>query len=307
DRSAVLEILREAQRRAGRRGQLTVRLRELGGLIRVAGDVAQELGTPLVTADHVLQGKKIARSLEQQVADRIIERGKEYQMYVTEGAMLGIVNGLAVYSGDSTMAEYSGIVLPIAAEVTPAQVKSGGKIIATGRLGEIAKEAVENVAALIKKYTGEDISNHDIHVQFVGSREGTEGDSASISVATAVISALEGVEVDQAVAMTGSLSVRGQVLPVGGITAKIEAAAEMGIKKVLIPKANLKDVLLEDKYVGKIEIVPVENLKEVLEHALVGGPKKQGLIAKLAAIVPKPPSFPTPSGVPGALPGASPG
>src|SRR3990170_4169939 len=296
DRSAVLEILREAQRRAGRRGQLTLRLRELGGLIRVAGDVAQELGTPLVTADHVLQGKKIARSLEQQVADRIIERGKEYQMFVTEGAMLGLVNGLAVYSGDSTMAEYSGIVLPIAAEVTPAQVKSGGKIIATGRLGEIAKEAVENVAALIKKYTGEDISNHDIHVQFVGSREGTEGDSASISVATAVISALEGVEVDQAVAMTGSLSVRGQVLPVGGVTAKIEAAAEMGIRKVLIPRSNMKDVLLEDRYVGRIEIVPVENLKEVLEHALIGGPKKQGLLGKLAAIVPKAPSYP---GLPG--------
>ena len=111
-----------------------------------------------------------------------------------------------------------------------------------------------------------------------------------------MISALEGVEVDQSVAMTGSLSVRGQVLPVGGVTAKIEAAAEMGILKVLIPKSNMKDVLLEDRYVGKIEIVPVENLKEVLEHALVGGPKKQGLIGKLAAIVPKPPSFP---GVPG--------
>jgi Lon-like ATP-dependent protease len=238
------------------------------------------------------------------VADRIIERGKEYKMFVTEGAVVGVVNGLAVYSGDSTMAEFSGIVLQIAAEVTPAQVRNGGKIIATGRLGDIAKEAVENVAALIKKYTGEDISNHDIHVQFVGSREGTEGDSASISVATAVISALEGVEVDQSVAMTGSLSVRGQVLPVGGVTAKIEAAAEMGIRKVLIPKSNMKDVLLEDRYVGKIEIVPVENLKEVLEHALVGGPKKQGLIAKLAAIVPKPPSFP---GVPGpGVSGASP-
>ncbi len=296
DRGAVLEILREAQRRAGRRGQLTLRLRELGGLIRVAGDIAQEQGAALVTAAHVLQGKKIARSLEQQVADRMIERGKEYKTFVTEGAVAGVVNGLAVYSGDSSMAEFSGIVLPIAAEVTPAQVKNGGKIIATGRLGEIAKEAVANVSALIKKYTGEDISNHDIHVQFVGSREGTEGDSASISVAAAVISALEGVEVDQSVAMTGSLSVRGQVLPVGGVTAKIEAAAEMGIKKVLIPRANMKDVLLEDRYVGKIEIVPVENLKEVLEHALVGGPKKQGLLTKLAAIVPKPPSFP---GVPG--------
>src|SRR2546425_3895182 len=304
DRGAVLEILREAQRRAGRRGQLTLRLRELGGLIRVAGDIAQEQGAPLVSATHVVQGKKIARSLEQQVADRIIERGKEYKTFVTEGAVAGVVNGLAVYSGDATMAEFSGIVLPIAAEVTPAQVKSGGKRTATGRPRDIAKEAVENVAALIKKYTGEDISNHDIHVQFVGSREGTEGDSASISVATAVISALEGVEVDQSVAMTGSLSVRGQVLPVGGVTAKIEAAAEMGILKVLIPKSNMKDVLLEDRYVGKIEIVPVENLKEVLEHALVGGPKKQGLIGKLAAIVPKPPSFP---GVPGpGVAGASP-
>jgi len=286
DRSAVLEILREAQRRAGRRGQLTLRLRELGGLIRVAGDVAQEEGAPLVLAKHVIGAKRIARSLEQQVADRMIERGKEYQTFITEGSVVGMVNGLAVLLGDSSLAEMSGIVLPIAAEVTPAQTKQGGRIIATGRLGDIAKEAVENVAALIKKYTGEDVSNHDIHVQFVGSREGTEGDSASISVATAVISALEEVPVDQAVAMTGSLSVRGQVLPVGGVTAKIEAAAELGLKKVIIPRPNLRDVLLEDKYQGKIEIVPVDTLSEVLDLALVG-PKKSGLISKLAALVPK--------------------
>ncbi|HKZ99868.1 MAG TPA: ATP-dependent protease LonB [Thermoplasmata archaeon] len=286
DRTAVLEILREAQRRAGRRGQLTLRLRELGGLIRVAGDIAQEEAGPLVNAKHVLAAKRIARSLEQQVADRMIERGKEYQTIVTVGSVVGMVNGLAVLVGDSSMAEMSGIVLPIAAEVTPAQMKQGGRIIATGRLGEIAKEAVENVAALIKKYTGEDISNHDIHVQFVGSREGTEGDSASISVATAVISALEEVPVDQGVAMTGSLSVRGQVLPVGGVTAKIEAAAEYGIRKVVIPRTNLKDVLLEDKYQGRIEIVPVDTLSEVLDQALVG-PKKSGLLSKLAALVPK--------------------
>ena len=287
DRGAVAEILREAQRRAGRRGQLTLRLRELGGLIRVAGDVAVEQGAPLVLAEQVVAAKRTARSLEQQVADRLIERGKEYKTFVTEGAVIGIVNGLAVLVADNSMAEYSGLVLPIAAEVTPAQTKQGGKIVATGRLGEIAKEAIENVSALIKRYTGEDISNHDIHVQFVGSREGTEGDSASISVATAVISALEEVEVDQAVAMTGSLSVRGQVLPVGGVTAKIEAAAEMGIKKVVIPRANMKDVLLEDRYIGRIEIVPADTLKDVLEHALVG-PKKERLLTKLAALVPKP-------------------
>jgi len=300
DRGAILEILREAQRRSGRRGQLTLRLRELGGLVRVAGDIAQEQSLPLVTATQVLQAKRIARSLEQQVADRLIERSLEYQSFVTEGALVGVVNGLAVYSGDPSMAEHSGLVLQIAAEVTPAQVRHGGKIVATGRLGEIAKEAVENVAALIKKYTGEDISNHDIHVQFVGSREGTEGDSASISVATGVISALEDAPVDQSVAMTGSLSIRGEVLAVGGVTAKIEAAAQCGIKKVLIPRMNLKDVLLEDRYVGHIQIIPVENLKEVLEHALVTGPTKQGLLSKLAAIVPKKPAYPSPAG--GAVP-----
>jgi len=293
DKDAVTEIIREAQRRAGRRGQLTLRLRELGGLVRVAGDIAREEDAPLVTANHVLKGKRIARSLEQQVADRFIERRKDYKTFLTEGSLVGVVNGLAALTGDASMAEFSGIVLPIVAEVTPAQTKSGGRIIATGKLGEIAKEAVQNVSALIKKYTGEDISNHDVHVQFIGTYEGVEGDSASISVATAVISALEEVEVDQSVGMTGSLSVRGQVLPVGGVTAKIEAAAEMGMRKVLIPKDNMKDVFIEDRYKQRIEIVPVETLKDVLDHALVGA-KKESLLKKLAIFVPKPGGRPVP-------------
>ncbi|MDH4123288.1 MAG: ATP-dependent protease LonB [Thermoplasmata archaeon] len=285
-RSAVSEIIREAQRRAGRRGQITLRLRELGGLVRVAGDIAHEQGSNLVDVQHVMIAKRIARSLEQQVTDRAIEKRKEYKTCVIEGAIVGIVNGLAVLNAESSMAEFSGLVMPIVAEVTPAQTKDGGRVIATGKLGEIAKESVQNVSALIKKYTGEDISNHDIHVQFIGTYEGVEGDSASVSVATAVISALENVEVDQSVAMTGSLSVRGQVLPVGGITAKIEAASEMGLKTVLIPQENMKDVLLDDKYIGKVKVIPVETLRDVLQHALVGQ-KKETLLKKLAALVPR--------------------
>lgn len=285
-RNAVAEIIREAQRRAGRRGQLTLRLRELGGLVRVAGDIAQETSAQIVDVGHVMKAKQIARSLEQQVTDRAIEKRKDYKTCLTEGAIVGIVNGLAVLNAESSMAEFSGIVMPIVAEVTPAQTKQGGRIIATGQLGDIAKESVQNVSALIKKYTGEDISNHDIHVQFIGTYEGVEGDSASVSVATAVISALEDVEVDQTVAMTGSLSVRGQVLPVGGITAKIEAASEMGMKIVLIPRENLKDVLLDDKYIDRIEVIPVDTLRDVLQHALVGS-RKEGLLKKLAALVPR--------------------
>ncbi|MGQ9587462.1 MAG: ATP-dependent protease LonB [Thermoplasmata archaeon] len=283
-KGAVAEIIREAQRRSGRRGMLTLRLRELGGLVRVAGDIATEKGAPVVEAPHVLDAKKIARSLEQQVTDRAVERRKDYKTCLTEGSVVGIVNGLAVLNAESSMAEYSGIVTPIVAEVTPTQNKEGGKIIATGKLGEIARESVQNVSALIKKYTGQDISNHDIHIQFIGTYEGIEGDSASIAVATAVISAFEEIEVDQTCAMTGSLSVRGQVLPVGGVTAKIEAAAEMGLKKVLIPAENLKDVLLEDKYLGKIEVIPVHTLNDVLSHALVGA-RKEGLLKKLAQLV----------------------
>jgi ATP-dependent Lon protease len=289
NKQAVAEIIREAQRRAGRRGQLTLRLRELGGLIRVAGDIAHEKNASIVDAQHVIDAKRIARSLEQQVTDRAIEKRKEYNTMVTEGSVIGVVNGLAVLNSESAMSEFSGIVMPIVAEVTPAQTKDGGKIIATGKLGEIAKESVQNVSALIKKYTGEDISRFDIHVQFIGTYEGVEGDSASVSVATAVISALEGVEVDQSVAMTGSLSVRGTVLPVGGVTAKIEAAAEMGLKTVLVPKENMRDVLLEDRYLGKIKVLPVETLRDVLQYALVGS-KKEGLLAKLAALAPRRPT-----------------
>lgn len=274
DSGAVEEIIREARRRAGRKGHLTLKLRDLGGLVRVAGDIAHGENAPLTTAAHVLKAKSIARSVEQQLAYQYLERRKDYKLYIKEGAQVGRVNGLAV------MGEDSGIVLPIIAEVTPTQSTSEGHIIATGMLKNIAREAVQNVSALIKKTTGKDISRMDVHIQFVGTYEGVEGDSASVSIATAVLSAIQGIPVDQTVAMTGSLSVRGDVLPVGGVTYKIEAAALAGIKTVLIPKSNMGDVLIEDEYKDKIRIIPVSNIEEVLEYSLVGG-EKDGLIGTL--------------------------
>ena len=285
-KEAIGEILHEAQRRAGRQMHLSLRLRELGGLVRVAGDIAREVGEDTVTAEHVVKAKTIAKPLEQQIADRYVERRKDYKTYSIEGAEIGMVNGLAVMGANSGMSEMAGIMMPIVAEVTPAQSRDRGKVVATGKLGEIAKEAVENVSALIKKYTGEDISKYDIHVQFVGAYEGVEGDSASVSIATAVISALENAEVDQTVALTGSLSVRGQVLPVGGVTAKIEAAAESGVTKVLIPAMNMQDVLLDSKYTDMVKVIPVATLKDVLDNILIAGPKKEGLLKNLTKFLP---------------------
>ncbi|MEZ8139761.1 MAG: ATP-dependent protease LonB [Candidatus Poseidoniaceae archaeon] len=283
DKSGVSIILREAQRRAGRRGKLSLRLRELGGLVRIAGDLAMEENAPLTTAEHVLKAREIAKPLEQQVADRMIERRLDYSQIVSTGERVGRVNGLAVLGANSGLSDFSGIMLPVEALVTPSQ-GGGGKIHATGGLSDLAKESVTNVSAVIKKLTGKNVSDYDIHVQFVNTH-GVDGDSASITIATAVISALENIPIRQDLAMTGSLSVRGEVLPIGGVTAKIEAAARCGIKTVIIPRANLQDVLLDDKYEDLIDVIAVDTLDEVMQHALVKHSDKASLVERLEAVI----------------------
>ncbi len=276
DADAVNEIIEEARRMAGRRKRFSLNLRELGGLVRAAGDVAKERSHQLVLKSDVVEAKQVFRSVESQVGAKMIEMKKEYQTIITKGAEVGRVNGLAIL-GDSR----SGLVLPIVAEATPSASRSEGRVIATGKLGTIAKEAVDNVSAIFKKYIGTEISRMDLHIQYLQTYEGVEGDSASISTAVAVISALSGIPVKQDVAMTGSLDVRGRVLPVGGVTGKIEAAIETGIKTALIPSANAEDVYLPKDKRDKIEIIKVNDIHEVLEHALADGKKKEELLRKI--------------------------
>jgi Lon-like ATP-dependent protease len=300
DQSAIDEILREAKRRSNRKGHLTLKLRDMGGLIRVAGDIARQENAILTTSVHVITAKSTARSIEDQVSDEITEHLREYEMTIVEGTRIGRVNGLAVTGNDA------GSVLPIMAEVTPAQGESG-QIIATGVSGKrqepwlkdeesIAQQSIKNVSALIKKFTGKDIKNMDVHIQFIGTY-GAEGDSASISIATAVISAIEGIPIRQDIAMTGSLSVRGDVLPVGGVTYKIEAAAKAGIKTVLIPRMNIGDVLIEERYKSIITILPMDTIDDVFKYALVPE-NAEGFLTKLkkmairsTAIIPELPAI----------------
>ena len=121
-------------------------------------------------------------------------------------------------------------------------------------------------------------------MQFPGTHN-VDGDSASITMATAIISAFEGVPIDQNLAMTGSLTVRGEVLPIGGVSAKIEAAVKSGIKRVVIPRSNMNDVLIDEKFESKVEILAVDSLDEVLEHALVGKEEKVSLVERLAKVI----------------------
>lgn len=275
-KAAVIEIIREARKRAGRKHRLSLKLRELGGLVRAAGDIAREEGAAVADVVHIQKAKGIAQTVEQQLAHQLIEVKKEYSVLETTGYEVGRVNGLAVL-GDGS----SGLVMPIVAEVTPASSKFEGKVIATGKLGEIAKEAVSNVSAIIKKYMKKDVTSYDVHIQFLQTFEGVEGDSASISVALAVLSAMEGIPTKQDIAMTGSLSVRGEVLPVGGVTAKVEAAIDAGIGTVIIPRANVEDIALPADQLAKVRIIPVEDIIDVIEAAMKDSTKKERLIREL--------------------------
>ena len=270
-KEAVDAIIDYARMMSGRKKKLTLNLRDLGGLIRAAGDIAKEEKANLIEKKHIKAAEKIFLSIEGQVGEKIAERKKEYQTVLSEGYEEGRVNGLAVLD------QSSGLVLPIMAEITPASSRSEGRVIATGKLGTIAKEAVNNVSAVIKKHIGMDPSQKDTYIQFLQTYEGVEGDSASISIAVAVISAMAEIPIDQQCAMTGSLDIRGNVLPIGGVNAKIKAAKEAGIKKVIIPYSNLGDVI--DKC--GLEIIAAKTLAEVLEHALKETKEKKKLIKKM--------------------------
>lgn len=186
-------------------------------------------------------------------------------------SQVGVVNGLAVY-GPST-----GMLLEI--EVTARDALTGKGVITIGGLVEeetlqsgsrsirrksMAKASVENVITALHKMMNIDARDYDLHVNFPGGMP-VDGPSAGIAMATAIFSAIRNVPVRNTVAMTGEISIRGLVKPVGGVSAKIEAAVEAGAKVVLIPKENWQERFLTH---DSIKIVPVERFDDVLKLAL---------------------------------------
>lgn len=184
---------------------------------------------------------------------------------------VGSVNGLAVYGPNM------GMLLEIEAAVHRA-APGQGKVQVTGIVDEeemgstgrvlrrksAVKGSIENVLTVLRDTLPVDPRDYDIHVNFPGGTP-IDGPSAGVSVACAIYSALTGIPVHNTVAMTGELSVRGRVKPVGGIVCKVEAARQAGVKKALIPADNWQKLFsgLED-----IEVVAVSSLQEVLQHAL---------------------------------------
>lgn len=187
---------------------------------------------------------------------------------------VGVVNGLAVYGPSQ------GVLLEVEVSAKPAQKKKGTVTITglveeeTVRLRErsmrrksMAMGSLDNVMTSLAKNFGVEVTDFDLHVNFPGGMP-VDGPSAGIAMATAVYSAITGIPVQNKVAMTGELSLRGQVRPVGGVPAKIAAAAEAGAEVVIIPKENWQETFRAD---ATPRIVPVERFEDVLKLALVGG------------------------------------
>ncbi len=183
---------------------------------------------------------------------------------------VGIARGLAwtVVGGDT-----------ISIEVTP--MRGTGKLELTGRLGDVMKESARAGISYIRSRVevfGIDPdfhSNKDLHIHIPEGGTPKDGPSAGITMATAVISALSNIPVRKDVAMTGEITLRGRVLPIGGVKEKVLAAKRAGIKKVLLPKDNEKDMdEIPENIRRKMEFVFVDHMDEVLEHALVQGDKK---------------------------------
>ena len=187
---------------------------------------------------------------------------------------VGQVTGLA-------WTQVGGELLTIEAVVLPGK----GKSILTGKLGDVMQESIHAAMSVVRSRAdklGIDDSFHekkDIHIHFPEGATPKDGPSAGIGITIAIISALTGIPVDANVAMTGEITLRGEVLPIGGLKEKLLAAHRGNIKKVIIPEQNAKDLVeISDEIKSRLEIIPVKWVDQVIDIALTKKPiKNKGL------------------------------
>lgn len=178
---------------------------------------------------------------------------------------IGVTTGLAY-------TETGGDLLPIEVALIPA---GKGRITLTGKLGEVMQESAQTAWSFVRSQSHfygvhpHTYWQHDIHVHVPEGATPKDGPSAGAAISTSIVSALTKIPVNKDVAMTGEISLRGMVMPIGGLREKLLAALRGGIKKVLIPEKNVKDLEEIPANVKKgLEIIPVSTLDEVLSHAL---------------------------------------
>jgi ATP-dependent Lon protease len=252
-RSAIRSLIHHYTKESGVRSLE----REVGSICRkIAKDVLKNGGGAQGAKGYIVTQKQVGRYL-----------GPEKFRYGTAEAQdqIGLTTGLA-------WTELGGELLTVEVQVMPGK----GKLMITGKLGEVMQESAQAAMSYVRsraELLGLDkrfLENIDIHVHVPEGAIPKDGPSAGITMATTLVSAFCRIPVRKDVAMTGEITLRGRVLPIGGLKEKVLAAHRGGIKTVIIPKENAKDVReIPKKVREKLRIVTVDHADEVLREALV--------------------------------------
>ncbi len=195
---------------------------------------------------------------------------KKYRYGLAEGKdQVGVVTGLAYTSVGGDLLHIEGLKLP-----------GKGRMKTTGKLGDVMKESIDAAASYVRSIAPQigvkppAFDKMDIHVHVPDGATPKDGPSAGLAMVTSIVSVLTGIPVRKDIAMTGEVSLRGNAMPIGGLKEKLLAALRGGIKTVLIPEENEKDLAdIPDNVKEGLEIIPVSHVSEVLERALVGKPE----------------------------------
>ena len=245
---ALRDVIRYYTREAGVRNLE----REIANLTRKATKEILMKGLDKVTVSR--------RNLEKFAGVRKFRFGEIESM-----DLVGVTNGLA-------WTEVGGEILTIEAVMVPGK----GKMIITGKLGEVMQESIQAARSFVQSRSQEFgvkptiFEKRDIHVHVPEGATPKDGPSAGVGMVTSIVSMLTGIPVSRDVAMTGEITLRGRVLPIGGLKEKLLAALRGGITRVLVPKENEKDLAdIPENIKRSLEIVPVTSVEEVLEYALV--------------------------------------
>lgn len=230
-------------------------------LERTIGEVCRK------AAREILEDKKAVIRITERNLEKYLGKEKYSYNKINDTNEIGIVRGLAWTS-------VGGDTLEIEVNIMPGK----GETLLTGQLGDVMKESARTGISYIRsvgeKYdiTTDFFEKHDIHIHIPEGAVPKDGPSAGITMATAMISAVTGKRVRADVAMTGEITLRGRVLPIGGLKEKLLAAKSAGVKTVLVPEKNMRDVSEIAAEITKgLEIIPVCTMDEVLSVALVQG------------------------------------
>jgi ATP-dependent Lon protease len=248
------------------------------GLRKVVQLYTREAGVRNLEREMMKLARKVVKELLMSKKDRIevgVENIEDFLGVprfrfgeIESEDQVGVVTGLAWTEVGGELLTIEGVMMP-----------GKGKMTVTGNLRDVMKESIQAAASYVRSRAVDFgveppvFDRKDIHVHVPEGATPKDGPSAGIAMATAIVSLMTGIEVRKDIAMTGEITLRGRVLPIGGLKEKLLAALRGGIKTVLIPEENAKDLAdIPDNVKNGLEIIPVSNVGQVLEHALVSQP-----------------------------------